>query len=169
MRRPMRYKAAIFFFLLLPLCRRSMARPGNGPAAAVQGIAAQERNGAYPVPLFASSRIEASRLLLESRHRELRIRLDSLWSDTLRVKPEERPRYRRALRTADQAMAEAESRLVELKCLDPAAETRKWESLRARTERTLSGLDRYLMDAEGYWLPVREIGPPPATGTGEDS
>jgi hypothetical protein len=165
----MRFKAAILFLLLLPLCRNSMAHPGNSPAAAAYRTAAQERSGAYPVPLFASSRKQASRLLLEARHRDLRIRLDSLWNDTLRVKPEELPRYRRALRTADQVMAEAESRLLELKSLDPAAETRKWESLRARTERTLFGLDRYLADAEGYWLPVQEIAPPPATENGEDS
>ncbi len=163
----MRYNAAILL-LLLPLCRESMSHSGNVPGAAVSMSAAQERGGTYPVPLFSSTRKQASRLMLEFRHRELRNRLDSLWYDTVRVRPEELPRYRRALRTADKVMAEAGSRLVELKNLDPAAENRKWEALRARTERTLFGLDRYLADAEGYWLPVQEIAPPPSTGTGED-
>jgi hypothetical protein len=146
-----------------------MSHYGRPPdSAAPRMAAAQDRIGIHPVPLSAGSRKQGSRLLLELRHRELRNRLDSLWNDTLRVTPAELPRFRRALRTADMVMAEAGTRLGELKRLDPAVETRKWETLRARTERTLFGLERYLEDAEGYWLPVRESIPPPAGGSGEN-
>lgn len=156
---------------LLPLllCQAAMAHFGRPPdSAAPRMAAAQDRTGIHPVPMSAGSRKQGSRLLLEFRHRELRNRLDSLWNDTLRVAPKELPRFRRALRTADKVMAEAGTRIDELRRLDPAVENRKWETLRARTERTLFGLDRYLEDAEGYWLPVRDSISPPATGTGED-
>jgi acyl transferase domain-containing protein len=89
--------------------------------------------------------------------------LDTLWEDSLHVAAEELPRFRRAMHTAAKVLAEAEGRLGDLKRLESGGDERKWKSLRARMERTLFGLDRYLTDTEAYWLPttVPAVSPSP--------
>lgn len=164
----MRRRIPIHFLLVLFLCQASRAHMGASVGGMGSSISAVMDQGAtVHAPLTAGSRQQASRLLLEFRFRETRSRMDSLWGDSLRVCPDELPRFRRALHTAAKVLAEAENRLGELKRTESAAETRKWEALRARIERTLFGLNRYLMDTEAYWLPSRIPGASPVPGARE--
>lgn len=127
-----------------------------------------ERSGTVQTPGSAGSRKQASRLHMEFQYRELRSRLDSLCEDSLLVPQEERTRFRRAMQAAEKVLAEAEERLDEMKHRESGAESRKWEALRARMERTLFGLNRYLLEAEARWFPVKVPAPPiPATGQEE--
>lgn len=151
---------------LLLLCPAPWAHL-NGSADGVKPktIAVMGPGATVQTPLAAGSRQQGSRLLLEFRFRQIRSRMDSLWEDSLSVAPDELPRFRRAMHTAAKVLAEAEGRLVELKHTESEPQNRKWETLRARMERTIFGLDRYLTDTEAYWLPTRIPGAQPVEGS----
>lgn len=116
-------------------------------------------DGTKPSAIPAPSGKHAARLLLEFRYREIRNRVDSLWMDSLRVLPLERPRYRKALETAVKVLTEVKVRLSELKRREMEPDDRKWESLRARAERSIFGLGRFISDAEAMRYPVVEPDP----------
>lgn len=164
----MRRRIPFLFLFLFALIQSAGAHLGGSTVEAGQRkVAVMDRGETVPAQMTAGSRKQASRLLLEFRFREIRSRIDSLWEDSLRVAPEELPRFRRAMHTAAKVLAEAEGRLDDLRRSESEAEIRKWENLRARMERTIFGLNRYLADTEAYWLPARIPGALPV-GNGRE-
>lgn len=154
----------LFWISLLALDSNSMAHLGQDTDNIDPELAAaMDRNETRDARVGPDSRKQATRLLLEFKLREIKNRIDSLGEDSLRVPPEERPRYRRAFLAAAKVLGDAEGRLAEFKRRESDTDSRKWEAMRARMERTLFGLNRYLAETEALWIPAaKPVAPMPA-------
>lgn len=154
--------AAIAFVLVVPGVRASLVEAPSWRVSDSRATGTPPSDGISP-----GTRRQASRLLLEFRAREVHDRIDSLWGDTLRVLPQERPRFRRALQAARKVLADVEGRISELRSRE--LENRKWEKTWTRTERALYGLGRFIDHAESMQVLDVGRGPPaPAESHGHE-